>query len=84
MTSVRLCRDLRWCSGHRSGRPRWSGLDGMDGVQDAGQALAERVAGLFHPTEMHLVEFGPVISTHAGPGTLGLSPDSEEVGYESA
>jgi len=33
---------------------------------------------------VYLVEFGPLIATHAAAGTLALSVYSEEVGYESA
>jgi DegV family protein with EDD domain len=41
-------------------------------VPDEGHALAEQVAARFHCVELLTVEAGPIIGTHAGPGTLGL------------
>lgn len=36
------------------------------------QALAEQVAARLHCVELFTTEAGPIIGTHAGPGTLGL------------
>jgi fatty acid-binding protein DegV len=41
-------------------------------VPDDAQALAEQVAARFHCVELLTAEAGPIIGTHAGPGTLGL------------
>jgi DegV family protein with EDD domain len=41
-------------------------------VPDEAQALAEQVAARFHCVELLTAEAGPIIGTHAGPGTLGL------------
>jgi DegV family protein with EDD domain len=41
-------------------------------VPDEAQALAEQVAARFHCVELLTTEAGPIIGTHAGPGTLGL------------
>ena len=37
------------------------------------QALADQVASRFHCAELHTAEAGPIIGTHAGPGTLGVA-----------
>jgi len=37
------------------------------------QALAEQVAARFHCAEVLTTEAGPIIGTHAGPGTLGVA-----------
>jgi DegV family protein with EDD domain len=42
-------------------------------VPDEGQALAEQVAARFHCVELLTTEAGPIIGTHAGPGTLGVA-----------
>jgi DegV family protein with EDD domain len=41
-------------------------------VPAEGQALAEQMAARFHCVELLTVEAGPIIGTHAGPGTLGV------------
>lgn len=41
-------------------------------VPDEAQVLAEQVAARFHCVELLTAEAGPIIGTHAGPGTLGL------------
>jgi len=42
-------------------------------VPDDAEALYERVQARFQCTELLSVEAGPVIGTHAGPGTVGLA-----------
>ncbi len=37
------------------------------------QRLAEQVAARFHCVELLTAEAGPIIGTHAGPGTLGVA-----------
>lgn len=39
---------------------------------DEAAHLAEHLEGRFHPVEMVRAECGPVIGTHAGPGTVGV------------
>ncbi len=41
-------------------------------VPDEAQALVERVAARFPCQELLTMEAGPIIGTHAGPGTLGV------------
>jgi len=41
-------------------------------VPDEAQALAEQVKARFRCAELLVAEAGPVIGTHAGPGTLGV------------
>lgn len=40
---------------------------------DEAQVLAEEVAARFHPVELLTADIGPVLSTHAGPGALGVA-----------
>jgi len=40
---------------------------------DEVQVLAEQVAACFHCVELLTAEAGPIIGTHAGPGTLGVA-----------
>ena len=40
---------------------------------DEAQVLAGQVAARFHCVELLTVEAGPIIGTHAGPGTLGVA-----------
>lgn len=40
---------------------------------DEAQTLAGQVAARFHCVELLAVEAGPIIGTHAGPGTLGIA-----------
>ena len=40
---------------------------------DEAQALAEQVAARYECKELLAVEAGPIIGTHAGPGTLGIA-----------
>ncbi len=35
--------------------------------------LAEQLVDRYHPAEMIHTECGPVVGTHAGPGTLGVA-----------
>jgi fatty acid-binding protein DegV len=35
--------------------------------------LTEQLVELYHPAEMLRTECGPVVGTHAGPGTLGVA-----------
>jgi DegV family protein with EDD domain len=42
-------------------------------VPDEAQALAGQVAARFHCVELLTVEAGPIIGTHCGPGTLGVT-----------
>jgi len=42
-------------------------------VPDEAQALAEQVAARFNCVELLTAEAGPIIGTHAGPGTLGVA-----------
>jgi fatty acid-binding protein DegV len=39
--------------------------------------LAEQLVERFHPVEMLHTECGPVVGTHAGPGTVGVVHYSE-------
>ena len=41
-------------------------------ASDEAQRLADQVAARFPCVELLAVEAGPVIGTHAGPGTLGV------------
>jgi DegV family protein with EDD domain len=43
-----------------------------DAAQDA-QRLAEKIAVRFNCAELHIVEAGPTIGAHGGPGTLGVT-----------
>jgi len=43
------------------------------------EQLADKVRELFTCTDLHLAEISPVIGTHAGPGTLGLSGYAERL-----
>lgn len=43
------------------------------------EQLAQKVGELFTCTDLHLAEISPVIGTHAGPGTLGLSGYAERL-----
>ena len=40
---------------------------------DEAERLAERVAARFSCAELLAAEAGPIIGTHAGPGTLGVA-----------
>jgi DegV family protein with EDD domain len=40
---------------------------------DDAQRLAERVAARFRCEKLLTIEAGPIIGTHAGPGTLGVA-----------
>jgi DegV family protein with EDD domain len=42
-------------------------------VPNEAQTLAEQVAARFHCMELLTTEAGPIIGTHAGPGTLGVA-----------
>ena len=42
------------------------------------QALADRVMGRFQGVELVVTEAGPIIGTHAGPGTLGVAFYTDE------
>ncbi|MEW5869262.1 MAG: DegV family protein [Chloroflexota bacterium] len=57
-----------------------------DAAEEA-RDLAEQISARFNCAEMHTVEAGPVIGTHAGPGTLGFTcykstdiPSAESLG----
>ena len=40
---------------------------------DDGMALMEQIKGRFRPGRIHLGEVSPVVSTHVGPGALGVA-----------
>jgi DegV family protein with EDD domain len=44
----------------------------VDCAED-GMALLEQIRGRFKPRQIHLGEVSPVVSTHVGPGTLGVA-----------
>lgn len=49
-------------------------------VPEEARVLADQVTSRFHCGELHITEAGPIIGTHAGPGTLGLAFYSEGAG----
>jgi DegV family protein with EDD domain len=51
-------------------------IDQADAMEEA-QALKERILTKFNCSDIHIMGWSPVIGTHLGPGTLGLSFYSE-------
>jgi fatty acid-binding protein DegV len=48
----------------------------IDNPED-GDRVAEMVVECFNPIRIHRAEVSPVVGTHTGPGTIGLSFYSE-------
>ena len=56
----------------RGGSPLHVAVQHADAREEA-EALREAVAGRFHPEELRINEFSPVMTSYTGPGLLGLA-----------
>jgi DegV family protein with EDD domain len=57
---------------HNTGTPLHMAINDADAIEDANK-LKEQIVSLFHPVEMLMTTFTPVIGTHLGPGALCIN-----------